>query len=1462
MPSSREWLRGSACRVALVLLTVPIAFSLEGPPPAPEPPRFDVAAMIHTVQHAFRADGDGWEGGSETYSARVSDEGVAFTPLHGATVKLSRARMTRGGVDLPLTPAQGRVEADGSLSLSREQVVEHLRNRPEGLEQQWSFTTAPPGVGELVVQLPVDARFAATTGNGLRMEEARGGLGIRDGHATWVDARGERTPIPANFEAGTVTLRVPSKVIEQSTWPASLTPVISPEIEVEPPTFGAARDGQQRPAIASDGDNYLLVWLDSRSRRYEDMIFAARVSAAGQLLDPGGIILARAQTNPGLPSVAFDGTNYFVTWSGLKWPSDSSFQEGLFGVRVTTSGQVLDTTVLTLATRPYNTASMPTKIASDGENLLIAWEGTSSISTLRVSPDGAPAGPLTRIDIGHDPSLIFDGENYLLVWEGSGIYGARITRQGVSLGSFEIASFRNAPANPAVSFDGVNFLVVWDENDPNTGHEPRNIMGARVTRQGTVLDRITICDEDWKQNEPEVVFDGTQHFVFWSDWRHWSRTFEYALYGARVTPDGTVREPWGLRLESSLRSEPVPGGAASNGKEALVTWQASTSSPGGWINITRMSPTSARLGTLTPASAANTQGEPAIASSGRGYLLVWTDFGWNGRDSNIRGTFLSASGEILTPSGFVIARDADEQTHPSVAFDGENYFVVWEQRSSFSRDIRIRGAQVAPWEASGRVGSAKLIHQGSDEFMAPRVTCSALVCLVVWRNDSSFNEVMGARVSRTGQVLDPQGLRLATAPNLDGLISLASDGSRFLVVWEQSPFGSSRNDVMATLVDSDGSVRSPSPIDVAQQAQSEQWPQVAFNGTDYVVTWVHDKRVHGARVSADGAVLDPTPLAISPPSHSVSTSPSITFDGVTTFVTWGLSRGAGEDALQGADVRPSGVVEQAPPMSTPGGERALAQALAAAGPRHFMLAYERFTAPPYSTERIHGRTLIDNQRPVATSQSAQLPEDTPLALTLLASDPDQDALTFTLVTPPRHGTLSGTGAQLTYTPESGFHGADSFSYRASDVSMTSEAATVSLTITSVEDVPTAQSLEVRIPQNGQDTITLAGQDGDGDALTFELLTSPAHGTLSGTPPNLSYIPARRFHGTDAFTYRVSDGKAASPAATVSITVWERARPPTATSDFASVDEDTPLAVTLRGLDPDDDSLTFAVVEPPQHGTLSGVAPNLTYTPKADFHGTDLLRFTVNDGRFISAPATVALTVSPVNDAPVARSSAVTVTQGGSVEVRLDGSDVDDKTLVFKVTQPPRFGTLSGTPPVLIYTPAPNAPRMDSLTFSVSDGAQTATASVSVSITVQVNASPVTREQRLTVKAGEKIDFELDAVDPEGQTLTFLLTSHPATGTLSGFPPRLSYQAPATFNGEVSFTYRTSDGSTSTTGVVRIQVTTPATEQPRPEEPRPSEGRERGRGCSAAPGSSAPVLLGLIALLAVRGLRRARVRRAS
>ena len=97
-------------------------------------------------------------------------------------------------------------------------------------------------------------------------------------------------------------------------------------------------------------------------------------------------------------------------------------------------------------------------------------------------------------------------------------------------------------------------------------------------------------------------------------------------------------------------------------------------------------------------------------------------------------------------------------------------------------------------------------------------------------------------------------------------------------------------------------------------------------------------------------------------------------------------------------------------------------------------------------------------------------------------------------------------------------------------------------------------------------------------------------------------------------------------------------PPIATPKDVSAAEDSTTAVTLEGSDPDGDALTFEVLTQPIHGTLSGTAPNLTYTPELDYNGPDLFEFRVSDGRSRSEPARVSIQVTAVGDAPVVRTT--------------------------------------------------------------------------------------------------------------------------------------------------------------------------------------------------------------------------------
>src|SRR5207244_7790085 len=125
---------------------------------------------------------------------------------------------------------------------------------------------------------------------------------------------------------------------------------------------------------------------------------------------------------------------------------------------------------------------------------------------------------------------------------------------------------------------------------------------------------------------------------------------------------------------------------------------------------------------------------------------------------------------------------------------------------------------------------------------------------------------------------------------------------------------------------------------------------------------------------------------------------------------------------------------------------------------------------------------------------------------------------------------------------------------------------------------------------------------------------------------------------------------------------------------------------LTASDVEGDPLTYAIVAGPAHGTLSGVAPTVTYTPAANYNGPDSFTFKANDGTVDSAIATVAVTVTPVNDAPVATAQSVTTNQDTAKAISLTASDVDGDTLTYVVVTAPTHGTLSGTAPNLTYTP--------------------------------------------------------------------------------------------------------------------------------------------------------------------------------
>ena len=382
--------------------------------------------------------------------------------------------------------------------------------------------------------------------------------------------------------------------------------------------------------------------------------------------------------------------------------------------------------------------------------------------------------------------------------------------------------------------------------------------------------------------------------------------------------------------------------------------------------------------------------------------------------------------------------------------------------------------------------------------------------------------------------------------------------------------------------------------------------------------------------------------------------------------------------------------------------------------------------PPRSGTATITVTLTDvNDAPVAQSQTESMSEDgAPLTITLTASDQDDLALPFTIVTPPQHGVLSavvptpcvpdGTGgatctATVTYTPTPDFSGTDSFTFRVNDGTVDSNVAVITITLGAVPDAPVANSQSVSTAEDTPLLITLSGMDVDGQALTFSLGTGPTNGTLDlpfGAPvcqppdsngavtctATVTYTPFLNFNGGDSFTFTVNDGSTDSAPATVTITVALANDPPVAQDVLNTTAEETPTVITLTATDVDSGTLTFSVLTLPAVGLLSATNPaavcstdpgtglttctaDITYTPPVDFSGQVTFTYKANDGSADSNTATVTIDVTPVPDAPTAVSQSVSTDQDVARLITLTGTDPDSPSLTFSPGTGPTSGTL-------------------------------------------------------------------------------------------------------------------------------------------------------------------------------------------
>jgi len=477
-----------------------------------------------------------------------------------------------------------------------------------------------------------------------------------------------------------------------------------------------------------------------------------------------------------------------------------------------------------------------------------------------------------------------------------------------------------------------------------------------------------------------------------------------------------------------------------------------------------------------------------------------------------------------------------------------------------------------------------------------------------------------------------------------------------------------------------------------------------------------------------------------------------------------------------------------------------------------------------------------NDAPVALNDAYITNEDTPLVLNVLSNDSGLDAGlnpgSVTVVTPPGKGSVainSVTGA-ITYTPNANVNGTDSFTYQVRDVNGTlSNVATVTITITPVNDVPVAMNDNVSTPQNTALTIIAPGvlsndTDVENNLLTAALVSPTTNGSLTlNANGSFTYTPNLNFNGTDSFTYRANDGTDYSNVATVTITVTAVNQAPVAVNDAYSTNEDTPLTIAAPGVltndtDIENSPLTAVLVSGPANGTLQFQSDGgFIYTPNLNFSGIDSFVYRANDGVLNSANATVTITINAINDAPVAVNDSYTTNEDIPLTITAPGvltndTDIENSPLTAVLVSGPVNGQLqfqsNGS---FTYTPNLNFSGTDSFTYRANDGVlNSANATVTITINA-VNDAPMAVNDAYTTNEDTPLTIAAPGVlandtDVDNDPLSAILVTPVSNGTLTlNANGSFTYTPAANFSGSDSFTYRANDGSLNS-NVATVTIT--------------------------------------------------------
>jgi len=356
---------------------------------------------------------------------------------------------------------------------------------------------------------------------------------------------------------------------------------------------------------------------------------------------------------------------------------------------------------------------------------------------------------------------------------------------------------------PAIASDGTNFFIVW--RDPrNSATNGYDVYGARVSHLGVVLDMIgipisTSTGDIQVTATPSVAFDGTNYLVVWIGVVPGTSINE--IFGARVSPSGNILDTSDIQLTTNGNPMPRPVSLAFDGTNYLVAWRTNDPISGDAIRGIRVSTAGVNLDSSAGFVIAARNGYffkyPWVVFGGTNYMVVWHGLAGpdrpagdvSGMGSGIFGARVTMGGTSLDPDGFLVSDDSSDQDHPSIAFDGSNFFVVWHD----------------------------------------------------WRNTDQYGNGTGygARVSPNGTVLDDPAFKVSDHTLWQVPVRTVFDGTQYFVVWHSStnPAKFRLADAFGRRVSTAGTLLDEQPIPVST-SYGHQWePVVGYDNGYYLAAW-------------------------------------------------------------------------------------------------------------------------------------------------------------------------------------------------------------------------------------------------------------------------------------------------------------------------------------------------------------------------------------------------------------------------------------------------------------------------------------------------------------------------------------------------------------------------------------------------------------------------------------------------